>query len=182
MNPSNTNPKIVAAVSIAFLGYALYSWYSIPTHEGFFNINSQKYKAFEAMNSHPLKKAIPEREVAEVAPSGPSAPAERAPAESVVVPPEEPYDPQEQPHESSDHPNRLRYPERLYGPGLEQDSGADSAYAANAVDSGIASNSHQATMNAYQVFSPEFAQNGGLFMDNGVMANDTAVKLEYSSV
>jgi hypothetical protein len=83
---------------------------------------------------------------------------------------------------------------------LEQDSGADAAsaasaanaaYAANAasaanaayaVDSGIASNSHQATMHAYQVFSPEFAQNGGLFMDNGVMANDSAVKLEYSSV
>jgi len=182
MNPSNTNPKIVAAVSIAFLGYALYSWYSIPTHEGFFNINSQKYKEFDALHSQPpLRKAMPEQQ------AGPSALAERErhPVESVVVPPEEPYDPQEQPHESSEHPNRLRYPERLYGPGLEQDSGADAsdaAYAAHAVDSGIASNSHQATMHAYQVFSPEFAQNGGLFMDNGVMANDSAVKLEYSSV
>jgi len=178
MNPSNTNPKIVAAVSIAFLGYALYSWYSIPTHEGFFNINSQKYKEFDA-SQPPLRKAMPEQQVAG---AGPSAPAERAPEQSVVVPPEEPYDPQEQPHESSEHPNRLRYPERLYGPGLEQDSGADASSAEDAISSGIASNSHQATMHAYQVFSPEFAQNGGLFMDNGVMANDSAVKLEYSSV
>jgi hypothetical protein len=138
---------------------------------------SQKYKEFDALHSQPpLRKAMPEQQ------AGPSAPAERAPEQSVVVPPEEPYDPQEQPHESSEHPNRLRYPERLYGPGLEQDSGADAANAAYAVDSGIASNSHQATMHAYQVFSPEFAQNGGLFMDNGVMANDSAVKLEYSSV
>lgn len=179
MNPSNTNPKIVAAVSIAFLGYALYSWYSIPTHEGFFNINSQKYKEFDALHSQPpLRKAMPEQQAAGAGPSTASESAREA-AESVVVPPEEPYDPQEEPHESSEHPNRLRYPERLYGPGLEQDSGAD---AASAVDSGIASNSHQATMHAYQVFSPEFAQNGGLFMDNGVMANDSAVKLEYSSV
>jgi hypothetical protein len=177
MNPSNTNPKIVAAVSIAFLGYALYSWYSIPTDEGFFNINSQKYKSFNALHQPPFPKERHTIPPPEVAPSGPSAPAERAPNVAVIVPPEEPYDPQEQPQESSDHPNRLRYPERLYGPGLDQDSNE-----VNAVGSGIASNSHQATMNAYQVFSPEFAQNGGLFMDNGVMANDTAVKLEYSSV
>ena len=111
-----------------------------------------------------------------VSPSGPNSPNEQAPEDSYVVPPEEPYDPQEKEYESATHPNRLRYPERLYGPGLEQTDKQ------TAVDAGIASNSHQATMSAYQVFGPEFAQNGGLFMDNGVIANDTSVETGYSSI
>jgi len=37
-------------------------------------------------------------------------------------------------------------------------------------------------MNAYQSFGPEFAQNGGAFMENGVVANDTLMNSEYSSV
>jgi len=98
------------------------------------------------------------------------------PTNSVIIPPEEPYDPQDQLNESSDHPERLRHPERLYSPGLEQTD------TTTAVESGIASNSHMATMSAYQSFGPEFAQNGGQFMENGVIANDTSVKLEYSSV
>jgi hypothetical protein len=53
----------------------------------------------------------------------------------------------------------------------------------SAVESGIASSSHQATMNAYQVFGPEFAQNGGVFMEEtGVIANDSSIERGYSSI
>ena len=159
MNLGSANFKIAISVFIVFVAYGVYSWYSIPSYEGF-DINSQNYSEF---------KAPPLVAVKEVSLPGP-------PTKTVIVPSEEPYDPQEQLNESSDHPERLRRPERLYSPGLEQSD------TTTAVESGIASNSHMATMSAYQSFGPEFAQNGGQFMDNGVIANDTSVKLDYSSV
>lgn len=162
------NTKITTAVVLAFLLYALYSWFSIPKYDGF-DINVQQYQAVVA----PPKSVSPSIVVSA---GGPSTPSAAPPSQSTIVPPETPYDPQEQPYESADHPDRLRYPERLYGPGLEQDDQT------TAVESGIASNSHKKTMDAYQSFGPEFAQNGGSFMENGVMANDTALNSEYSSV
>ena len=161
------NTKITTAVVLAFILYALYSWFSIPQYDGF-DINSQQYQAVMP----PPKPVAPAQVISAGGPSSPSA----APVgESRIVPPETPYDPQEQTYESADHPDRLRHPERVYGPGLEQDDQT------TAVESGIASNSHKKTMDAYQTFGPEFAQNGGSFMDS-VMANDTALNSEYSSV
>ena len=168
------NSRVALAVFAALVLYAIYSWISTPTYgnEGF-DINSQNYS-----NYKPLPSLAPQAsEPRTVSPSGPGAPNERAPADSFVAPPEEPYDPQEQTYESSEHPNRLRYPERLYGPGLEPNDKT------SAVESGIASSSHQATMNAYQVFGPEFAQNGGVFMEeSGVIANDSSIERGYSSI
>ena len=166
------NSRVVLSVFAALVLYALYSWISTPSLEGF-DINSQNYSTYKPLPSLPVQQEEPRI----VSPSGPGAPNERAPADSFVVPPEEPYDPQEQPYESSEHPNRLRYPERLYGPGLEPNDKT------SAVESGIASSSHQATMNAYQVFGPEFAQNGGVFMEEtGVIANDSSIETSYSSI
>lgn len=168
------NSRVVLSVFAALVLYAVYSWISTPSleREGF-DINSQNYSTYKPLPSLPL----PAEEPRIVSPSGPGAPNERAPADSFVVPPEQPYDPQEQPYESSEHPNRLRYPERLYGPGLEPNDKT------SAVESGIASSSHQATMNAYQVFGPEFAQNGGVFMEEtGVIANDSSIETGYSSI
>jgi hypothetical protein len=162
------NPKITTAVVIAFLLYALYAWFSIPKYDGF-DINSQTYE--EVM---PVERPVAPPKI--IAAGGPNTPSEKPPTESVVIPPEIPFDPQEQTYESAEHPERLRHPERLYGPGLEQDNSTD------AVESGIASSSFQQTMSAYQTFGPEFAQNGGAFMENGVVANDTSLNIEYSSV
>ena len=157
------NTKITVAVVLAFLAYAFYSWFSIPQYDGF-DINSQKYQVVTPPMPHMVAGG----------PSLPESLPERLP-ERLPVPSEEPYDPQEQSYESAEHPERLRHPERAYGPGLEQDDQS------RAVESGIASNSHKKTMDAYQTFGPEFAQNGGSFMEN-VMANDTALNSEYSSV
>jgi hypothetical protein len=162
------NTRITVAVVVAFLVYALYSWYSIPQYDGF-DINPQKY-------SEPIPAPTPVAEERTVTPGGPSTPGQKAPNERVVVPEEEAFDPQADSYESAEHPERLRHPERLYGPGLEQDDNV------TAVESGIASNSFQKTMHAYQSFGPEFAQNGGAFMENGVVANDSSLNSEYSSV
>lgn len=158
--------KITIAVVVAFLIYTFYSWYSIPQYDGF--------DIHESVLPH--AKAPPLEASPALAPPLRASPAPE-PKQSLrpEMAEEEPYDPQEQTYESADHPDRLRRPERAYGPGLEQDD------TMRAVESGIASNSHEKTMNAYQTFGPEFAQNGGSFMD-GVMANDTALNDEYSSV
>jgi hypothetical protein len=166
------NSRIAVAVFLALVLYAMYSWISTPLSEGF-DINSQNYSTYKPLPTE-VTPVLPPKIVS---PSGPGAPNERAPDTSFVAPPEEPYDPQEQTYESSEHPSRLRYPERLYGPGLEAND------TTTAVESGIASSSHQATMNAYQVFGPEFAQNGGVFMEeNGVIANDSSIERGYSSI
>lgn len=166
------NSRVAVAIFIALVLYAAYSWFSTPATEGF-DINSQNYSPYTQLAQVPSAPLVPQI----VSPSGPGAPNARAPADSFVVPPEEPYDPQDQSYESSDHPNRLRYPERLYGPGLEPNDKIA------AVESGIASRSHQATISAYQAFGPEYAQNGGVFMEEtGVTANDSAVDSSYSSI
>jgi len=167
------NTRITVAVVVAFLVYALYSWYSIPQYDGF-DINTQKYS--EPNLSEPQPQIPPSAKERTVTPGGPNSPGQKAPNERVIVPEEEAFDPQADSYESAEHPERLRHPERLYGPGLEQDDNV------TAVESGIASLSFQQTMNAYQSFGPEFAQNGGAFMENGVVANDTSLNSEYSSV
>ena len=164
------NHKITIAVVAAFLLYALYSWFSIPQYDGFDLKEPEAHaKADPPMPHLPAPERV-------MSPSGPSSPGQQSSKETIVVPSEEPYDPEAQTYESAEHPERLRHPERLYGPGLEQDDQV------TAVESGIASNSYQKTMNAYQSFGPEFAQNGGAFMENGVVANDTSMNMDYSSV
>jgi hypothetical protein len=91
------------------------------------------------------------------------------------MPEEAPFDPQEETYESADIPERLRHPERMFSPGLANED-TDTAVVA-----GTANYASHVTNNAAQVFGPEFAQNGGLFMD-GIMANDTELNNEYSSV
>lgn len=167
--------RVIAAVLIAFVLFALYSYFTTrgADTEPFMNLNKQQYEEGPAQEA-PLEASL----TRVVSPGGPSAPNQRPPrdAEATIAPEERPFDPQSQSYESADLPERLRHPERSFGPGLlntETDT---------AVASGIASQSQQATSQAYQTFGPEFAQNGGLFMDNGVIANDTTVNLSYSAI
>jgi hypothetical protein len=90
----------------------------------------------------------------------------------VIVQEERPFDPQEQNHESASIPENIRYPERMYGPGLNNDE------TRTAVTAGIAS---EVTQQSNQIFGPEFAQNGGNFMGE-VFANDTSVETNYSAI
>jgi len=47
-------------------------------------------------------------------------------------------------------------------------------------ESGIGAAASQATANSMQTFAPEFAQNGGEFM-NGIFANDTTEPTNFSA-
>ena len=189
------NGRIVLAVLLAFLVFATYSWYSTKLEEDIgkeqrkppfnmdyttdtdpkegFDVNKQQYETTVVTQPHP--EAALNRVMS---PGGPGAPNQRAPRTmpATVSEPERPFDPQEQSHESADLPERLRHPERSYSPGLVNDNVAD------AVAAGTASYASQLTQNATQMFGPEFAQNGGEFMDGGIMANDSALDMNYSSV
>ena len=137
--------RIVIAVVLAIVVFGLYSW--MTTRE----------ESFAA----PV-----------VMPSGPSAPSVRPPVTMPVSvsPEEQPFDPSASQEESAEHPERLRYPERSFGPGIEpSDSNPGLQEAA------------QETQRASQTFGPDFAQNEGLFLD-GVVANDSTLKNSYSSI
>ena len=71
-------------------------------------------------------------------------------------------------------PERLRHPERMFQPG------PDNSTRGIAEASGIASASASQAGHAMQAFTPEFAQNGGEFMQ-GIMANDISEPGAYSA-
>ncbi len=166
------NGRIIIAVTVVVVLFGLYSWW---TYEGF-DINSQTY------GSAPIIKQAPEPMLEgdnrQVTSGGPHTPNQAAPKDmpTYIQPEERPFDPQDQPYETADLPERLRHPERVYSPGLINETTED------AVASGIANNAQQITSHAYQTFGPEFATNGGAFLDGGIMANDNELPTSYSSV
>ena len=163
--------RILTAVLLTVLIFGAWSWWSTRYVDPF-DINSQSYEA-AAPQAAPLEAPLSRV----VSPGGPNAP-NQAPKqeEGVYQPPETPYDPQADPYESAEHPDRLRHPERMFGPGVENEGTSD------AVAAGTASTAVVKTEQSFQEFGPEFAQNGGVFLDTGVIANDTSVDLSYSSV
>ena len=173
--------RVVFAVVFALVLFGIYSWYTTrngvePFASQHIDVNRQIYEpATESIVKAEPIEASPERSVAS---SGPSSPAQ-APPRSLpahISPEEQPYDPQDKGYESAQIPERLRHPERSFGPAVVSD-GVD-----HAIASGIATQASQVTSKAYQMFGPEMAQNGGSFLDNGVTANDVDVQSSYSSV
>jgi hypothetical protein len=108
-----------------------------------------------------------------VTPGGPSPPNQRAPKRNAptVLPPERPSDPLDNIEGPVPIEDTVTHPENSFGPGT-RNTGAHIGDA-----SGVASRD---TVNAMQTFSPEFAQNGGEFM-NGISANSMA-DAEYALV
>jgi len=110
-----------------------------------------------------------------IVPGGPSTPNQMAPPNEVrMSSPEVANDPYMPNEESASHPERLRHPERMYQP-APQNTTHEIAEA-----SGIASSASVQASNAMGSFTPEFAQNGGEFMQ-GIMANDSAEPGQYSA-
>jgi len=177
------NGRILAAVLIAFILFGVYSWYTRKPSESF-NLNTQIYEPVrvpEVANTnkqmyetvHVSQPPLPPV-VHHVVPSGPNVPSQLPPPTMppVIIQEERPFDPQEQNHESAEIPEKLRYPERLYSPGLNNEEFNTAAAMAGAAN--------KVTTQANQVFGPDLAQNGGNFMGE-VLANDASMKTNYSS-
>lgn len=110
-----------------------------------------------------------------VSASGPSSPSQAPDNEEVVVY-SEPHatDPSQHSEESSEHPERLRHPERSYrAPPVNDNTSI-------AVKSGVASHQLQTSSDNAQMYDTEMIQGGSEFMP-GIFANDTFNDTSFSS-
>jgi hypothetical protein len=109
-----------------------------------------------------------------VAPAGPGAPnATPLPNTPPTISPEaKPVDPYDDKNMEAPIHDSMRFPELSFGPGIENKG------VKNAVASGVA---NARGMTSESPFSPEFAQNGGIFM-GAVSANDLSRDDTYATV
>jgi len=109
---------------------------------------------------------------------GPGAPNQMPPARAKAVerlPGPVDKDPYDETYGSSNMKEDLRHPERFFGPAPTADN------VEIAAASGVAGLPGSTTPQAVQTFSPDFAQNGGEFVDGGIFANDTADSPNFSA-
>ena len=118
------------------------------------------------MDQYPIEQ---ERDIAS---SGPNSPDQQIKVRRVMEQ-EQPNDPYAETTEDAYAPENLRHPDGMFRPAPEMTS-YDTVS-----QSGIASHVLNASNEAAQLFSPEFAQNGGSFMGD-VMANDGTLHSNYS--
>lgn len=138
--------------------------------DGFTSLNTSAPAPAPVIETPPI--VYPRRVVSQ---GGASSPNQRAPPDEVrVTSPEVANDPYATNEESAAHPERLRHPERMFEP-APSNSSVDIGDA-----SGVASASASQANHAMQAFTPEFAQNGGEFMQ-GIFANDSSEPGMYSA-
>jgi hypothetical protein len=113
-----------------------------------------------------------------VASSGPNSPSQAPPEddEPVRLPGPTDSDPYEENYGSSIMKDNMRYPERLFGPAPKPNK------TELAVSAGVASPEQQRVSQALQTFSPDFAQNGGEFIEGGIFASDVGDNPNYSAI
>lgn len=178
--------SLAAAVTvavIAFIGYLLLKAY-IPgrkaTRQPMLDPVVQPAEAFQAT---PMPKPTklntpaapvpapaapvmqdPPMEERQVAPGGPAAPNARAPVDTApsISPEAAAYDPYMDSNMEAPIHDSMRHPELSFGPGVDN-TGMNKL--------GLSGVGSARAMSAESPFSPEFAQNGGSFMDS-VFAND----------
>jgi hypothetical protein len=110
----------------------------------------------------PLVEASVERGDMNVAPSGPSPPAVAAPRNmpARMIPDPEPKDPYLEHNDDANAEENLRFPERSFSPGIVPNN------TELAVQAGLANPATANSPQAIQQFSPEYATNGGAWLDN----------------
>jgi hypothetical protein len=142
---------IKVLIVAALLGLAYYVHNYLLISEGFSTI--------EKLGAAPLEVRPPLRKPIEVVSSGPNAPsaAPKLTMPTTYMEEPQPSDPMDDQVESADAMQKMRYPERSFGPGKEP---SDTAIA---MAGGIASKATALTAQSAQSFSPELVTNGGMF-------------------
>lgn len=166
--------KTLFAVGITvllFVGY-LFAQYYMFERERF----EMPYIAVPA-TAPPVVQQISAEPERVVSPGGPGAPNQMPPPRDRAVerlPGPVETDPYDETYGSSNMKEELRHPERFFGPAPTADN------VAIAQASGVAGLPGSTTPQAIQTFSPDFAQNGGEFV-NGIFANDAGENPNYSA-
>ena len=163
--------QVVVAVLLAgilFLGYQLY-----------LNMNKPKYAIEETFIAPApvVTQPIPEPERT-ITPGGHNTPNQLPPPTHDTnerLPGPQDSDPLDDDYGSSNVQDNLRYPERSFGKAPKP------VNTTIPVAAGNASTLTTGVNTALQTFSPDFAQNGGEFINGGIFANDTLDNSNYSS-
>ena len=166
--------KTLFAVGITvllFVGYLFVQYYMFE-RERF----QMPYAAIPAA-APPVVQQVSAEEERTVSPGGPGAPNQMPPSrdrEAERLPGPVDKDPYDETYGSSNMKEDLRHPERFFGPAPTADN------VVIAAASGVAGLPGSTTPQAIQTFSPDFAQNGGEFVD-GIFANDAGENPNYSA-
>ncbi len=163
--------QILIAVAIAAILYCVYLYF----------MSQRKYvieESFEVPAPAPLQTIPIPDPPRTVAAAGPNSPSQAPPQDDMPerLPGPSDSDPFEESYGSSNLKDNMRYPERLFGPAPKANK------TEIAVASGVASSEQQVVSQALQTFSPDFAQNGGQFIEGGIFANDTYENPNYSAI
>jgi hypothetical protein len=163
--------QVLVAVLLAALLYCAYLYLFSP----------RKYvieESFEVPAPAPLITIPIPEPPRTVAPAGPNSPNAAPPDDDMPVrlPGPEDSDPYDETYGSSNLKDNLRFPERLFGPAPKPKQ------TELAVAAGVASPVEQVVSQAIQTFSPDFAQNGGQFIEGGIFANDAFENPNYSAI
>ena len=163
--------QVLVAVLLAALIYCAYLYFT----------SQRKYvieESFEVPGAAPLMTLPLPEPPREVAAAGPNSPSVAPPEDDMPVrlPGPEESDPYDETYGSSSMKDDLRFPERLFGPAPQPNK------TELAVSAGVASPETQVVSQALQTFSPDFAQNGGQFIEGGIFANDTSDNPNYSAI
>ena len=163
--------QVLVAVLLAAILYCGYLYF----------MSQRKYvieESFEVPAPAPLVTLPIPEPPRTIAPSGPNSPSQAPPEDDMPVrlPGPEDMDPYEESYGSSNLKDNMRYPERLFGPAPKPNK------TEIAVAAGVASPVQQIVSQAIQTFSPDFAQNGGEFIEGGIFANDTTGNPNYSAI
>lgn len=161
--------QILIAVVLAAILYSAYLYFT-----------PRKYvieESFETPAPAPLMTIPIPEPPRTVAPAGPNSPSAAPPEEDMPerLPGPEDSDPYDESYGSSNMKDNMRYPERLFGPAPKPNK-TELAVAAGVASENVGVNQ------ALQSFSPEFAQNGGEFLEGGIFANDAFENPNYSAI
>ena len=153
-----------------FLAYALYRVVVLVMRK--YNLNLDGFQGKQiastpapAITTDVAPPAPPRGPVSPAGPNPPSAAPVAQPPPVMRLPEERANDTMDQVNSEVPIKDNLRHPERMFN------AGGDHSGTARGVESGIAGDTRAAPGGAAGKFSPDFAQNGGEFM-NGIFAND----------
>jgi hypothetical protein len=170
--------KALLVIGLILIGYVLY-----PLVMAILNKYYYKSDGFQAtpptirINSPetaPVSEQPPSEPPRIISQSGPAPPNESSSSnqKATISPEETPNDPYDDVNSELPLKGDMRHPERSFGPGV------DNTGTKRSVNAGTASESVNSAVSS---FSPEFAQNGGSFME-GISANDMGAGSEYALI
>jgi hypothetical protein len=153
--------KALLVVGLLLIGYMLY-----PIVTAIIDKYYYKKDSFRNINpdNAPISQQLPLERQRTVSSAGPNPPNESSSSveKATISPEERPNDPYDEVNTELPIKSNMRHPERSFGPGV------DNSGTARSVSAGTASEEVNSSLSS---FSPEFAQNGGSFME-GISAND----------